>query len=158
VPFTRKIATSDLFTAGMFCLVLLALTTRLFPSTARLTLDVYIHDTFFPVSGFALALALAAFFALFAVIYRGLAAVFHTPIAHSLGLLHFILTTLATAALLASLYFGSRAIPHRGRATLIYFLWSMMIGTTLFVFGQLVFLLNLAWSTLRSQHVSGNLG
>jgi cytochrome c oxidase subunit 1 len=136
------------------------------PILAQPVLDAYLHNTYFVVAHFHLIMAMAGMFSLFAAIYYWFPLMTGRLMNETLGKWHFWLSLIGAYGTFFPMHFaGLAGLPRHyaqltGSTSTLSSLLPLQTGIThsaLFLAtAQLLFLINLVWSTLRGQPAGSN--
>ncbi len=129
-------------------------------------LDAYLHNTYFVVAHFHLIMAMAGMFSLFAAIYYWFPLMTGRLMSEAMGKWHFWLSLIGAYGTFFPMHFaGLAGLPRHyaqltGSTSTLGSLLPLQTGIThsaLFLAtAQLLFLINIVWSTLRGQPAGSN--
>jgi len=136
------------------------------PILAQPVLDAYLHNTYFVVAHFHLIMAMAGMFSLFAAIYYWFPLMTGRLMSEAMGKWHFWLSLIGAYGTFFPMHFaGLAGLPRHyaqltGSTSTLGSLLPLQTGIThsaLFLAtAQLLFLINIVWSTLRGQPAGSN--
>ncbi len=158
-----RFCAASLFAVGFVSLFVSGGITGLF--LGQTSLDVPLHDTYFPVGHFHLIMGVAAIFGIFAGIYYWFPKMFGRMMNETMGRIHFWLTFVGVNAIFMPMHImGIMGHPRRyAQATEFKYLAGtqgyhlfITIAALMTAAVQLLFLINLFWSLFKGKKASDN--
>ncbi len=140
-----------LFTFGALALFIWALIQKsLFASP----IDLYFHGTYFVVAHFHLAVYFALWFAGAAAVYTLCPKLLHRKTSEALAQIHFWMSAVGTVAVLITIFRVSRVTADEWQNLHHRYMPGVFAALLLFLAAQIIFFVNLLWSTVRGQKVT----